>query len=73
LDDAIHRDAVQEAKNVLRVPQSALVRKDGRNQCFVVFDERKAEFRYVTTGISDGKYVEIKSGLKEGEVVRMSK
>ena len=60
-----------EAKNVLAVPADAVdTDKDGR---FIVRVNRGGQWQdqIVETGLTDGKYTEIKSGLKEGEAVQV--
>jgi HlyD family secretion protein len=57
-----------ERKNVLQVPRKAVVAVDGNQVCFVKsgqgLDERK-----VIVGAGNGDSIEIREGLKEGEVV----
>lgn len=60
--------AVATLPDVLFVPiQTVTVR--GHKQYCVLADDRSQSPREVTTGESDDKFVEIKSGLKEGERV----
>lgn len=57
-----------EKENVLLVPSGAINRR--RNQTFVMVQgQNGAEERVVETGASGSESVEIKSGLKEGELV----
>jgi HlyD family secretion protein len=62
----------EKAEHVLSVPVQAIVSpldKNGKPRCFVLIDKRRTEAREVEIGMSDNMYVEIKSGLKEGEEV----
>jgi HlyD family secretion protein len=62
----------EKAEHVLSVPVQAVVsplEKNGKPRCFVLADKRRAEPREVELGMSDNLYVEIKSGLSEGEEV----
>jgi HlyD family secretion protein len=62
---------VGEAKNVVFLPVEA-VRERGGRYFVLVLKEEKPSPQMVEVGISDGTYVEIKKGLKEGEVVLSS-
>lgn len=53
---------------VLLVPREAVIAVSGRDVVWAVADN-KAASRPVTTGVSDGKQIEISSGLGEGEQV----
>lgn len=55
-------------RKFLTVPLAALI-DSGRNSVFVVTPENTIERRAVETGVDDGNYVEILSGVKEGETV----
>ena len=55
------------AHNALTVPLAAL--SDNRQYVFVVTPENTLERRKVSIGSDDGKYVEILTGLSEGETV----
>lgn len=57
-----------KAHNALTVPLDALG-DNNKNFVFVVKDDETLERRAVQTGADDGKFVEILSGLKEGETV----
>lgn len=61
-----------KAKNVLRVPPTAIHRDGKQVYCLVQVGD-KTEKRVVTIGTSDGKYVEIKSGLRVGDEVVLRK
>ena len=56
------------ARNFLTVPLAAMI-DSNRNSVFVVTPENILQRRKVRTGIDDGNYVEIISGLGEGETV----
>ena len=62
---------VGEARNVLLLPVEA-VNERGMKKFAVVMKEGKPSLANITVGISDDTYVEIKSGLKEGELVLSS-
>ncbi|AGB83816.1 RND family efflux transporter, MFP subunit [Serratia sp. FGI94] len=59
-----------QEKNVLRIPLAALGQPQGRER-YQVQVKRGAtlEARTIVTGISDRQFIEVKSGLKEGENV----
>ncbi len=61
---------LETVKNVLTVPESAL--QFIKDNTFVYIKGGKGAYRLqkVETGLSDGVNIEIKSGLKEGDVVR---
>lgn len=56
------------ARNFLTVPLAAMI-DSNRNSVFVVTSENILQRRRVRTGIDDGNYIEIISGLGEGETV----
>ena len=55
------------AHNALTVPLSAL--SDNNQYVFIITSENTLDRRKVSTGANDGRYVEILTGLKEGETV----
>ncbi len=55
-------------KNKLIVPKESILVRGGRKLCFVVEGEL-AKWRYVDTGLENEEYVEILSGVSEGEMV----
>ncbi len=57
-------------KNALVVPTGSIVKKDGKSYVSVQNGNEWLDTA-VETGISDGALIEIKSGLKEGAVVRV--
>ena len=61
---------LQEAKGVLSLQESALEFRGDSTFVYLKTGEKQYESRPVVTGISDGIDIEIKSGLKEGDVVR---
>lgn len=67
---------LSEARSALTVPESAIQFEGTRTFVYVAtgpVDDRTYTKRYVTTGLSDGLNIQIKSGLKKGEVVRGQK
>lgn len=60
---------VSSAENVLVVPTIALTNRNDKYFVRILTDKNKIEKRDVETGISDGVYTEITSGLSEGENV----
>jgi RND family efflux transporter MFP subunit len=56
-------------EKVLAVPESALIEEEGNYQVYVHVSGESFEKRRVTTGIEDRGWVEITSGLQEGEQV----
>ncbi len=56
---------VERRENALLIPRSALRERDGRR--FVLVHGDRPTPRGIETGISDGKMVEVRSGLEEGE------
>ncbi len=64
---------VSSAKNILLIPSIAISSRESKYFVQVLTDKNKAEKREVVTGISDGIFTEIKSGLNEGELVISAK
>ncbi|MEZ0326608.1 MAG: efflux RND transporter periplasmic adaptor subunit [Fimbriimonas sp.] len=63
---------VGQVKDVLTVPRYAVdIDATGKPTVKVLEDEKWVP-RVVETGMSDGKYIEIKKGLKEGETVQVT-
>ncbi len=63
---------LDEHKNVLAVPENAVVYDTQKNASVFVPDKSKKDGQHkvaVTVGLSDGSKTEIDSGLKEGETV----
>ena len=57
------------AEKTLAIPQSAIVDEDGVFVAYVQVSGETFEKRQLTLGLRDGKYVQILSGLEEGERV----
>ncbi|NQS90740.1 efflux RND transporter periplasmic adaptor subunit [Patescibacteria group bacterium] len=62
---------VGEAKNVLILPVET-VNEEGKEKFVAILEEGKPSLKHIAVGVSDGTNVEIKSGLKEGELVLSS-
>jgi RND family efflux transporter MFP subunit len=58
----------KEKNNVLLIPNSAVTRQEGKSVVFVK-NEDKVVANYIKTGFTDGKNVEVVSGLKAGDIV----
>lgn len=54
---------------VLGIPMVAVLPKSGESTVFVVNEENRAQAVIVQTGLNDGSYVEITSGLQAGQRV----
>ena len=61
----------QQRENVIVVPLSAIVREGDAAAVFVVAGN-KAQRRAVTLGLSDAGHVEVRSGIKAGDMVIVS-
>jgi multidrug efflux pump subunit AcrA (membrane-fusion protein) len=57
------------AEDTLAVPSSAIVEEDGRPIAFVQVGGETFQKRDLTTGIRDGDWVQVLSGITEGERV----
>lgn len=62
---------LESSKDAIVVPIEAIQTKDNKKYVVVVKSDNTTEEVDVETGISNAAYVEIKSGLKEDETVRM--
>jgi len=62
---------IGEAKDALLLPVEA-INERGKKKYVIVMKEGKPSMRDITVGISDETYVEVKSGLEEGELVLSS-
>jgi macrolide-specific efflux system membrane fusion protein len=60
---------LKKKKGVLAVPSAAVKREGGKKFVAVVGEDGKTSRREVKTGWKDGNYLEVTSGLKEGDVV----
>jgi multidrug efflux pump subunit AcrA (membrane-fusion protein) len=58
-------------KNVVVIPRDVLIRKSGETYVFVIIDDKSYK-RNVKVGYDDGNILEIKEGLKSGEVIAAS-
>lgn len=56
-------------QGILTVPVGAIIPKGGRDIVYLVDGENRAEVAEVTTGIKNGQYIEIVSGLTAGQEV----
>lgn len=63
---------LKKKKGVLAVQGAAVVREGGKKYVLLQSKEGKATRREVKTGWKEGAYLEITSGLKEGDVVLVS-
>jgi RND family efflux transporter MFP subunit len=63
------RIIVEEKKNVLVVPNSAVRFEEGKNVVYINNGKKKPERRVVIPGIRDDRFTEIVSGLAEGEQI----
>jgi len=63
---------VEELEDVTYVPVQAVFLNAGETICLVVNGQGKPEKRPVTAGQSNGKWVEIQSGLSEGEMILLA-
>jgi macrolide-specific efflux system membrane fusion protein len=59
--------------NILIIPSEAVKTQNGKFMVTTRDDDGKTIEKEVTTGISDGKEIEITSGLDEGEIVLLTK
>ena len=62
---------VEERKNVLVLPVEAISREGGRYYVTKMLDEEQNERIEIEVGLNSGRFMEILSGLKEGDVVLM--
>ena len=62
---------VDKAENAIVVPVSSLQQKDGKKYVIQVLEDGTTKSVTVETGLSNGTYVEIKSGLSGGEKIQM--
>jgi len=62
---------IEELRDVLSVPIQSVVTREGAKICYVDTDSG-AQMRQVETGLFNDDFVEIKSGVKEGEKVLLS-
>ncbi|MGA1980025.1 MAG: efflux RND transporter periplasmic adaptor subunit [Sedimentisphaerales bacterium] len=62
---------IEELKNVISVPLQAVVNQRGKKVCYVM-GSKEPKPREVETGLFNDNFVEIKSGLAEGEKVLLN-
>jgi HlyD family secretion protein len=62
---------IEELKNVISVPLQAVVNRNGKKVCYVL-GSKEPKLREVETGLFNENFVEIKSGLAEGEKVMLN-
>ena len=62
---------VSSKDNVLKIPELAVVKKEGKNFVNVLEGKEQKEVE-IKTGISDGEFIEITEGLTEGQTVVVS-
>lgn len=63
----------QETENVLLVPLDALYEENGAKYVEILKEDGSIEKVKVNTGVSDYEFIEIKSGLKDGDIVIIPK
>lgn len=78
IDNSVHILEPQSYRNVtlqikqnftcLTVPLTAMLNQE-QNSVFVLNEDNTIQRREVVTGVNDGKYIEIISGLSEGDIV----
>ncbi len=61
-----------EAENTICIPSDAVILKDSKSVAVVLDSERIPRYCEVSTGIDNGSYVQILSGINEGDVVVVS-
>jgi len=59
----------QRRAGVIGIPMAAVLPKSGENIVYVVNEENRPQAVIVQTGLNDGKYTEITSGLQLGQKV----
>lgn len=68
LNETTKKEKIEDTKQFLVVPSTAVAKRNGTSIVFVVRDDKAAEVSIVT-GKDIGGYIEIKSGLVEGDKV----
>jgi len=61
---------LKEADDVLVIPNKAVTMTDGKQYVTVKSSDGTAKQQVITTGFTDGTNCEVKSGLKEGDIVQ---
>jgi HlyD family secretion protein len=59
----------QEVQDVLTIPLHSVFNDQGHSYCYVLNPQQEYEKRGVSLGISNDQWIEVKSGLNEGECV----
>ncbi|MCD7807253.1 MAG: HlyD family efflux transporter periplasmic adaptor subunit [Lachnospiraceae bacterium] len=59
----------EQSEDTLYVSRKAVVTEDGKSYVYVLSDNGEYELQEVTTGLSNTSYIEILSGLEEGDIV----
>ena len=62
---------IDQLKNVICVPTQAVANLGAQKVCYVLHDDNTLEPREVEVGAFNNNYIEIKSGLNEGEKVSL--
>jgi len=60
------------AENVLYVPIQYIYEEDGKSYVDILNEDGTTERKEVTTGVFNYDYIEIKSGLGEGDIISVS-
>lgn len=68
--EATARIQTGRARDVLAVPANAITTVDSHQHAVKVRVGKGWHRRLIETGLSDGKYTEVKSGLQEGDIVQ---
>jgi len=63
---------VSKMENILYVPLQAVYEEDGKSYVDVLMEENEAKKVEITTGNFNYDYIEVKSGLSEGDIVIIS-
>jgi len=63
----------KEKKDILMIPSEAILTESGKNYVMVrTGDQKPPEKRFITTGMTDEQYVEIKEGIGMNDVIIIS-
>ena len=60
---------VDSLQDVIKVPLSSVVEEKGKYHCYIQAADGSSEKRTVEVGLSDETFVQVKDGVKEGDVV----
>jgi multidrug efflux pump subunit AcrA (membrane-fusion protein) len=58
-----------DKQECISIPESAIIDEDGMHTVYVEVEGEAFEKRILKTGISEGGYIQVLEGLKEGERV----